>query len=509
MFTISSGLGEPLPRQVRRGLRRLLDSVDALRHVGETHQLARPAGSSFGQASLTTSQDTSRYHGCRAPMSHLLIRRAGLGLLILLFAVGESGCAAARPLPLVRPVNSAAVTNLTDLQLPPGIQCLVGLIRGESLCGTCESNSGDQLELRWGMSARRRTAARYSLRGHHPRGASRENVEGDPRAARRRDWRARQPAIWHQHGWATLWFPPQSSANGPAAPGAIHAPRSSSNARKHRRSLSHVSAPLLSSCRVAQPRLAERTSIARRCWWSWRQTASQRSLCRAGLSTIEHGGNGPLTWYCFTGTGPRRNSGRPSRRPSAGRRAGRFVFPQAPDFTRPTPWTARRPGMVAAGPGLTHPCRTVDARPVGLRSLQGSRPLPRSSRSCSSGIDDLAAAPIVDGYSQGAMVASEVAFRSDTPLRALVLLSGTMVDEASWERNFSRRRGLASVHRPRTGRYHPAVRRRRLTPSEARSCGGQGHVAPLRGWARNSWGSDSGTERVPRLAGGQMTTRCA
>ena len=40
------------------------------------------------------------------------------------------------------------------------------------------------------------------------------------------------------------------------------------------------------------------------------------------------------------------------------------------------------------------------------------------------------------------MVASEVAFRSDAPLRALVLLSGTMVDEASWERNFSKRRGL-------------------------------------------------------------------
>jgi phospholipase/carboxylesterase len=49
---------------------------------------------------------------------------------------------------------------------------------------------------------------------------------------------------------------------------------------------------------------------------------------------------------------------------------------------------------------------------------------------------------VLGGYSQGAMVASEVAFQSDAPLRALVVLSGTLVDETSWERNFSRRRGM-------------------------------------------------------------------
>jgi phospholipase/carboxylesterase len=48
---------------------------------------------------------------------------------------------------------------------------------------------------------------------------------------------------------------------------------------------------------------------------------------------------------------------------------------------------------------------------------------------------------VLGGFSQGAMVASEVAFRSDVELRALVLLSGTLVDEASWERHFDRRRG--------------------------------------------------------------------
>jgi predicted esterase len=40
------------------------------------------------------------------------------------------------------------------------------------------------------------------------------------------------------------------------------------------------------------------------------------------------------------------------------------------------------------------------------------------------------------------MVAAQVAFQSDEPLRALVLLSGTLVDEASWKANFARRKGL-------------------------------------------------------------------
>jgi hypothetical protein len=81
-------------------------------------------------------------------MTHPLIRRTSLGLLILV-AVGESGCAAARPLPIVRPAHSAAVTDLADLQLQPGTQCLVGLAGGEKLRGKCESNSRDRLELRW------------------------------------------------------------------------------------------------------------------------------------------------------------------------------------------------------------------------------------------------------------------------------------------------------------------------------------------------------------------------
>jgi hypothetical protein len=82
-------------------------------------------------------------------MAHLLIRRAGLWFLIVLIGVGGSGCAAARPMPIVRPANSAPVNNLADLQLAPGTQCLVGLSGGGQLRGTCESNSRDRLELQW------------------------------------------------------------------------------------------------------------------------------------------------------------------------------------------------------------------------------------------------------------------------------------------------------------------------------------------------------------------------
>jgi phospholipase/carboxylesterase len=49
---------------------------------------------------------------------------------------------------------------------------------------------------------------------------------------------------------------------------------------------------------------------------------------------------------------------------------------------------------------------------------------------------------VLGGFSQGAMVASEVAFGSDARLRALVLLSGTLVDERTWERNFQMRRDM-------------------------------------------------------------------
>jgi hypothetical protein len=49
---------------------------------------------------------------------------------------------------------------------------------------------------------------------------------------------------------------------------------------------------------------------------------------------------------------------------------------------------------------------------------------------------------VLGGFSQGAIVASEVALRSQVRLFALVLLSGTLFHEPSWEVHFRQRRDL-------------------------------------------------------------------
>ncbi|MGI8671582.1 MAG: alpha/beta hydrolase [Luteitalea sp.] len=49
---------------------------------------------------------------------------------------------------------------------------------------------------------------------------------------------------------------------------------------------------------------------------------------------------------------------------------------------------------------------------------------------------------MLGGYSQGGMLAAEVAFDSPQPLEALILLSPTIVDEARWRQGLWRRRGL-------------------------------------------------------------------
>jgi phospholipase/carboxylesterase len=49
---------------------------------------------------------------------------------------------------------------------------------------------------------------------------------------------------------------------------------------------------------------------------------------------------------------------------------------------------------------------------------------------------------ILGGFSQGGMVAADVAFRSDQPLEALILLSPAFVDERRWIEGMPKRKGL-------------------------------------------------------------------
>ena len=126
----------------------------------------------------------------------------------------------------------------------------------------------------------------------------------------------------------------------------------------------------------------------------------------------------------------------------------RFVFPRGPETTTPPdgPTGGRawwRLDLASyprwAGQEGAYRIRRTHAR-RGWAS-------PRRACNCSSEfLDDWLGYrredSIVGGFSQGAMVASELAFRSREPLRALVLLSGTPVDEQSWLQGMRFRRGL-------------------------------------------------------------------
>ena len=52
---------------------------------------------------------------------------------------------------------------------------------------------------------------------------------------------------------------------------------------------------------------------------------------------------------------------------------------------------------------------------------------------------------VIGGFSQGAMLACDVALRTEIPLAGLALLSGTMIAEKQWSETASRRRGLRAV----------------------------------------------------------------
>jgi len=117
---------------------------------------------------------------------------------------------------------------------------------------------------------------------------------------------------------------------------------------------------------------------------------------------------------------------------------GRFVFPQAPDTTTPPdgPSTGRawwrldlgshRPSSPGGLPDLS------TTRPPGLKVAAGM------VKDLVKNVERDGGKPILlGGFSQGAMVAAEVALQSDLHVDALVLLSGTLVDEASWQQKFA------------------------------------------------------------------------
>jgi phospholipase/carboxylesterase len=163
---------------------------------------------------------------------------------------------------------------------------------------------------------------------------------------------------------------------------------------------------------------------------------------RPELATVVYGGPGPPTLVLLHGYGSSAERWEPFTKTIRWPAGGRFVFPQGPDLAARTDGVLdgrawwRLDLLADIPPGQSLPDLS-ETKPEGLKVAAAlvEDLLDRLQRSPGGPI-------VLGGFSQGAMVASEVAFRSDVKLRALVLLSGTLVDEASWERHFDNRRGM-------------------------------------------------------------------
>jgi len=168
------------------------------------------------------------------------------------------------------------------------------------------------------------------------------------------------------------------------------------------------------------------------CWWPW----------QTRLQVLRKGGKGPPNLVLLHGFGSAAEHWMPYTQTIAFPPTGQFLFPQAPDMV------ARKDGLLDGRAWwnldlAAH--RRVEKLGVDLtqedpRGLERAAKLVRSSLSREG---NSAASPFVlGGFSQGAMVACEVAFSSDEPLAALVILSGTPLDRAGWKSRMAKRKGL-------------------------------------------------------------------
>jgi phospholipase/carboxylesterase len=118
----------------------------------------------------------------------------------------------------------------------------------------------------------------------------------------------------------------------------------------------------------------------------------------------------------------------------------RFVFPEAPaasGFGRGRGWWRLDLDSHRGSDGLPDLSRV---RPPGL--AEAATRVRTLLREVSGRHGSAPGDTILGGFSQGGMVSAEIAFRSDQPLKALVLLSPTTVDAESWRAGFAARRQL-------------------------------------------------------------------
>jgi phospholipase/carboxylesterase len=160
------------------------------------------------------------------------------------------------------------------------------------------------------------------------------------------------------------------------------------------------------------------------------------------LTTLVRGGEGPPTLLLLHGYGAKAEDWEPFSKTIAVPSHARFVFPEAPQITKPPDgplggrawWRLdlaayKSPRTLLPDLASSHP-RGLDDAAASVRAL-----LHELSRGKHGPV-------VLGGFSQGAMVAGDLAFTTGDDIAALVLLSGTPVDEAAWRRGLARRRGL-------------------------------------------------------------------
>jgi phospholipase/carboxylesterase len=160
------------------------------------------------------------------------------------------------------------------------------------------------------------------------------------------------------------------------------------------------------------------------------------------LSAIAKGGKGPPTIVLLHGYCSSEKDWLPFAKSIQLPPSTRFLFPRGPESARRSDGASggRAWWHLDLAPNMSDKASGADLsaeKPAGIEHAA------LAVRAFLARQGNRSAQPfILGGFSQGAMVAAQVAFLSDEPLRALLLLSGTLVDEALWKANYARRKGL-------------------------------------------------------------------
>ena len=166
-------------------------------------------------------------------------------------------------------------------------------------------------------------------------------------------------------------------------------------------------------------------AVAALLWWLRLQTQPLAALVRGGAGppnfVLLHGyGSNADDWLQFVAT---------IRLPPN----GRFLFPNGP-WRGPNQargwWWLNIEGHVPAGERF--PDFSV-ANPGGIRV---------ASRLVREFLEDVPGPIVLGGFSQGAMLSGEIAFHTEQPLAAVIMIGGTTVNEAAWVERFPVRRSL-------------------------------------------------------------------